>query len=69
MHGKYPDILTDPVVGPQATSLFGDAQVLLQRVLNKKLLKAKAVYGLFPANSVNDDDIELTYKEGDQEKR
>ncbi len=60
LHGKYPDILTDEVVGEQATELFKDAQELLQRVFQEKLLKAKAVFGLFPANTVNDDDIEVT---------
>jgi len=59
LHGKYPDILTDEVVGEQATELFKDAQELLQRVFQEKLLKAKAVFGLFPANTVNDDDIEV----------
>ena len=58
LHGKYPTILTDEVVGKQATELFQDAQVLLKRILNEKLLSAKAIFGLFPANSV-DDDIEV----------
>jgi 5-methyltetrahydrofolate--homocysteine methyltransferase len=57
LHGKYPDILTDKVVGEQATELFKDATVLLKEVFDKKLLKAKAVFGLFPANTINDDDI------------
>lgn len=69
MHGRYPDILEDKVVGEQATSLFHDAKVLLKRILDEKLLKAKAVYGLFPANTVNDDDIEVSYEENSQEKR
>ncbi|MBR9758567.1 MAG: methionine synthase, partial [Algicola sp.] len=60
LHGKYPDILTDNVVGKQATELFKDAKLLLQKVFDEKLLKARAVFGLFPANSVNDDDIEVT---------
>ncbi|WP_418510752.1 methionine synthase [Corallibacter sp.] len=60
LHGKYPDILTDGIVGKQATELFKDAKVLLQKVFDEKLLKAKAVFGLFPANTVNDDDIEVT---------
>ncbi|QRM89238.1 methionine synthase [Lacinutrix sp. WUR7] len=64
LHGKYPDILTDEVVGEQATELFKDAQELLQRVFQEKLLKAKAVFGLFPANTVNDDDIEVCLPEG-----
>ncbi len=59
LHGKYPDILTDDIVGKQATELFKDAKVLLQKVFDEKLLKAKAVFGLFPANTVNDDDIEV----------
>ncbi|PSG90772.1 methionine synthase [Aurantibacter aestuarii] len=59
LHGKYPDILTDEVVGTQATELFADAKKLLQKVLDEKLLKAKAVFGLFEANTVNHDDIEV----------
>ena len=59
LHGKYPDILIDDVVGEQATELFADAQELLKRIFDEKLLKAKAVFGLFPANTVNDDDIEV----------
>ena len=55
LHGKYPEILNDDVVGSQATELFEDAQILLNRVLEEKLLEAKAVFGLFPANSINDD--------------
>ena len=68
LHGKYPALLEDEVVGEQATALFKDAQVLLKRILNEKLLKAKAVYGLFPANTVNDDDIEIVYSEDSEEK-
>ena len=64
MHGKYPNILEDEVVGSQATELFKDAQELLQRIFNEKLLKAKAVFGLFPANTVNDDDIEIYDEDG-----
>ncbi len=59
LHGKYPDILNDVVVGSQATELFNDARELLKRIFDEKLLKAKAVFGLFPANTINDDDIEL----------
>ena len=68
LHGRYPDILEDKVVGEQATSLFKDAQVLLKRILDEKLLKAKAVYGLFPANTINSDDIEVRYEENSEEK-
>ncbi|MGM5468710.1 methionine synthase [Flavobacteriaceae bacterium LMO-SS05] len=59
LHGKYPDILNDEVVGTQAKELFADAKVLLNRIFKEKLLKARAVFGLFPANTINDDDIEL----------
>ncbi len=57
LHGKYPDILEDNIVGAQARELFGDAKEILNKILNEKLLKAKAIFGLFEANSINDDDI------------
>ncbi|MFK5982498.1 MAG: methionine synthase [Flavobacteriaceae bacterium] len=63
LHGKHPNILNDEVVGEQATSLFKDAQELLKRIFNEKLLQAKTVFGLFPANTINDDDIEILYGE------
>ncbi len=56
--GKFPDILTDKVVGESATQLFADAKKMFQRVIDEKLLIANAVVGIFPANSVNED-IEL----------
>ena len=60
LHGKYPAILEDEVVGTQAQELFGDAQEMLQQILKEKWFVAKAVYGLFPANtSENSDDIEV----------
>ena len=63
LHGKYPNILNDAIVGEQATQLFEDAQELLDRIINEKLLKAKAVFGLFKANTINTDDIEFFYGE------
>ena len=57
LHGKYPAILTDEVVGEQATDLFADAQAMLNKIISEKKLKAKGIFGLFPANSINDDDI------------
>jgi 5-methyltetrahydrofolate--homocysteine methyltransferase len=54
LHGKYPAILADAVVGETATNLFEDAQIMLQKIISKKLLKAKAVFGIFPANSEED---------------
>ncbi len=53
--GRYPAILTDPVVGTHATELFADAQAMLARIVSEKWLTAKAVFGLWPANSVGDD--------------
>ncbi|MDB2702895.1 methionine synthase [Flavobacteriaceae bacterium] len=63
LHGRYPEILDDPIVGEQAVELFADAQVILSEIVEKKRLTAKAVFGLFPANSVADDDIEV-YRDG-----
>ena len=53
--GKYPAILSDDVVGKQATELFRDARQMLDRIVSEKWLTAKAVFGLWPANSVGDD--------------
>ena len=55
LHGKYPAIFEDAVVGDEAKKLFDDARQLLQEIIDKKLLKAKAVVGFYPANSVEDD--------------
>ncbi|TWO33395.1 methionine synthase [Seonamhaeicola sediminis] len=62
LHGKYPDILDDEVVGEHATQLFDDAQTMIQDIIAKQLLKPKAVFGLFEANSINDDDISVKKK-------
>ena len=64
LFGKYPAILTDEVVGEQATSVFADAQEMLAVILKEKKLTAKGIYGIFPANQINDDDIELTDENG-----
>lgn len=64
LFGKYPAILTDEVVGEQATSVFQDAQEMLKVILKEKKLQAKGIYGIFPANQINDDDIELTDENG-----
>jgi 5-methyltetrahydrofolate--homocysteine methyltransferase len=66
LHGKYPAILTDEVVGEQATALFADAQNMLHQIVSEKWFTAKGLLGIFPANTINDDDIELqptTYNE------
>jgi cobalamin-dependent methionine synthase I/very-short-patch-repair endonuclease len=59
LFGKYPAILTDEVVGEQATAVFADAQKMLKQLLEEKWLTAKGIYGIFPANTINDDDIEV----------
>ncbi|MES2411688.1 MAG: methionine synthase, partial [Bacteroidota bacterium] len=59
LYGKYPAILTDDVVGEQATVLFADAKNMLNLIVTKKWLTAKGILGIFPANTVNDDDIEI----------
>ncbi len=59
LHGRYPDILTDKVVGEQATSLFEDAQEMLKEIVAKQLLKPKGIFGLFEANTIDDDDISI----------
>ena len=66
LHGKYPAILNDEVVGKQATELFEDAKVLLQKVLDEKLLTGRAIFGIFPANQINEDDIEVISNEGEK---
>jgi len=57
--GKYPAIFQDTVVGAEAKKLFLDAQSLLRRIIDEKWIEAEAVVGLFKANSIGDDDIEL----------
>ena len=59
LKGKYPSIFEDKNVGTEAKKLFDDANKLLDKVINKKLLAANGVVGLFPANSVGVDDIEI----------
>ncbi|AZB35177.1 methionine synthase [Chryseobacterium bernardetii] len=66
LHGKYPNILEDEVVGVQAKELFKDAQVILNRILDEKLLTAKAIFGIFKANSNETDDI-LIFDENNNE--
>jgi len=57
--GSYPKLLDDDVVGETARSLFIDASAMLDKIIGEKWLTARAVFGLFPANSINDDDIEI----------
>ncbi len=55
LHGNYPDILTDEVVGEAATALLNDAQVMLDKIISEKWLEAKASYGYYKARSTGDD--------------
>jgi len=57
--GSYPKILDDKLIGPHARDLFDDAKNMLNRIIDENWLQAKAVFDLFPANQVNDDDIEV----------
>jgi 5-methyltetrahydrofolate--homocysteine methyltransferase len=62
LHGKFPEILTDKVVGEQATTLYEEAQQMIAEIVAKQLLRPKAVFGLFEANTINDDDISIQKK-------
>jgi 5-methyltetrahydrofolate--homocysteine methyltransferase len=54
LHGRFPEILKDPVVGEEATKLYAEAQAMLKRIIDEKRYTAKAVIGFWPANSVGD---------------
>jgi 5-methyltetrahydrofolate--homocysteine methyltransferase len=60
LYGKYPAILTDDVVGEQASDLFKDAQNMLSKIVSEKWFTAKGILGIFPATTINDDDIEVS---------
>lgn len=55
LHGRFPDILEDEVVGTEATKLFADAKKLLAQIISEKRFTAKAVIGFWPCNSIGDD--------------
>jgi 5-methyltetrahydrofolate--homocysteine methyltransferase len=59
LHGKFPAILSDEIVGAEASALFEDAQKMLTEMVQDSWVKAKAIFGVFPANSIGDD-IEIT---------
>jgi 5-methyltetrahydrofolate--homocysteine methyltransferase len=63
LHGKYPKIFEDKVVGEEASRLFEDAAVLLGEIIRDKSLKAKAVIGFWPANSIQDDIVIHNFEE------
>ncbi len=62
LHGKFPNILSDSVVGEQATIMYEEAKSMIKEIVLKQSLKPKAIFGLFEANSVNDDDISVQEK-------
>ena len=66
LHGRYPDIFDYDKTGSQAKELYSDAMKMLKKIVSNKSLKAKAIYGLFPANS-NGDDIEV-YEDDSRKK-
>jgi len=66
LHGKFPQILQDAVVGQEATRLYNDAQAMLQRIISEKWLDAHAVIGLFPANATGPDSVGIMPANGQQ---
>jgi 5-methyltetrahydrofolate--homocysteine methyltransferase len=59
LYGKFPAILTDEIVGEQASDLYKDAQKMLSQIVSEKWFTAKGILGIFPANTINDDDVEV----------
>jgi 5-methyltetrahydrofolate--homocysteine methyltransferase len=64
MKGAYPKILKDPERGIEATKLFNDAQAMLQKIISESWLQANAVIGIYPANTLNDDDTAVYNEKG-----
>lgn len=67
LHGKYPKILEDKVVGVEAQKLFVDAKKMLKMFVDRKLIKAHGICGIWPANRVGKDDIEI-YRDGNRDE-
>jgi 5-methyltetrahydrofolate--homocysteine methyltransferase len=65
LSGKYPKIFNDPIVGSEAKELFDNATAMLNQIIEENWLEARAVIGFWPANQVNDDDIELFDEAGE----
>ena len=59
MHGKFPAILSDNVIGVEATKLYNDAKKLLQQVIDEKWLSARGVVGFWPANKIAPDTVDV----------
>ena len=64
MHGRFPGLLTDPVIGTEATKLYEDAKKLLQQVIAEKWLQATGVIGFWPANKTAPDTVDLKTDNG-----
>ena len=67
LKASHPRIFDDPEKGPEARKLFADAQDLLDRIIAEKWLTARAAFGLFPANALEDDSIEIYTDESREE--
>ncbi len=67
LKGSYPGILDDPDKGVEAKQLFADAQGLLDRIIAEKWLTARSVFGLFPANALDSDSVEVYTDESREE--
>jgi len=63
--GKFPDILDDAVVGAEVRRLYDDANAMLDRIIEESWLEARAVFGFFPAGSIDTDDIQVTGADGE----
>jgi 5-methyltetrahydrofolate--homocysteine methyltransferase len=67
--GKFPRILEDEIVGEAATALYADAREMLDKLIDEKLISARAVFGFWPANQVEHDDVQLYTDDGQPYKR
>ena len=59
MHGKFPQILSDAIIGEEATKLYNDAQTLLKKIIDEKWLTPRGVIGFWPANATADDTVTI----------
>ena len=66
LRGRFPEILDDETIGDECKKLYNDARSMLRQIIDEKWLKANGVIGLFPANSIHDDDIEI-YADDDRQ--
>ena len=65
MHGKFPQLLSDEVIGEAATRLFADAKALLKKIIDEKWLTPRGVIGIWPANATADDTVTIAATEAD----